>query len=224
VLEHLVAPSTLLGSVRRSSTDSTVLYAEVPDAGYVLSAAGLWDVIYPHVGYYTAPALAHLVARCGFAPLEVATSFGGQYLWVEARATSGSAASSTSAAPSPEDVEVALAQADGFAELHRKTIGSWADRLADAHRRGLRVALWGAGTKGVTFLTTVPGAADVATVVDVNPRKHGRFLPGTGHEVVGPEALVAAPADLVLVMNPVYEAEIRRSLADLGLDATVAVV
>jgi hypothetical protein len=224
VLEHLVAPSTLLGSVRRSSTDSTVLYAEVPDAGYVLSAAGVWDVIYPHVGYYTAPALAHLVARCGFAPLEVATSFGGQYLWVEGRATSGSAASSTSAAPSTEDVEVALAQADGFAELHRKTVGSWADQMADAHRRGLRVALWGAGTKGVTFLTTVPGAADVATVVDVNPRKHGRFLPGTGHEVVGPDALAAAPADMVLVMNPVYEGEIRRSLADLGLDATVAVV
>jgi hypothetical protein len=155
----------------------------------------------------------------------VATSFGGQYLWVEARATDGSAASSTAAARPPADeVEVALSQAAGFADLHRKTIASWADQLADARRAGQRVALWGAGTKGVTFLSSVPGAADVELVVDVNPRKHGRFLPGTGQQVVGPEALAAAPPDLVLIMNPVYEDEIRRSLASLAEDATVAVV
>jgi SAM-dependent methyltransferase len=218
VLEHLVDPAPLLDSVRRSADSSTVLYVEVPDAAYVLTPAGLWDLIYPHVGYYTAAALRHLVARSGFEPLEVATSFGGQYLWAEARATDSSAAAVRSPVPDPDEVEATLALADGFAEMHRKTVAAW------AHRTHQRVALWGAGTKGVTFLNVVPGAERVHSVVDVNPRKWGRFVPGTGHEVVGPDDLVTHQPDLVLVMNNLYEDEIRRSLAERGLDATVTVV
>lgn len=224
VLEHLVDPAPLFESVRRSAEDSTILYVEVPDAGYVLTPPGLWDLIYPHVGYYTTAALRHVVARSGFEPLEVGTSFGGQYLWVEARATGTSAAAIRVPEPPADEVEATLASADGFAELHRKTIASWAEQLGDAHRTRQHVALWGAGTKGATFLNVVPGAADVHAVVDVNPRKHGRFIPGTGHQVVGPEALVDDPPDVVLVMNNVYEDEIRRSLAGLGLDAAVTVV
>jgi SAM-dependent methyltransferase len=224
VLEHLVDPAPLFDSVRRSAEETTVLYVEVPDAGYVLTAAGLWDLIYPHVGYYTAAALRHLVARSGFEPLEAGTSFGDQYLWVEARATGTSAAAIRLPEPPADEVAATLGIADGFAELHRKTIASWADQLAEAHRTRQHVALWGAGTKGVTFLNVVPGASAIHAVVDVNPRKHGRFVPGTGHEVVGPEALVDDRPDVVLVMNNVYEDEIRRALADLGLNATVAVV
>ena len=76
----------------------------------------------------------------------------------------------------------------------------------------------------MTFLNVVPGAAAVHAVVDVNPRKHGRFIPGTGHEVVGPDALVADPPDVVLVMNSVYEDEIRSTLAGLGLASTTVTV
>jgi SAM-dependent methyltransferase len=224
VLEHLEDPAPLFDSVRRSAEDSTILYVEVPDAAYVLTPAGLWDLIYPHVGYYTAASLRHLVARSGFEPLEVSTAFGDQYLWVEARATGTSAAAIRLPQPPADEVEATLALADGFAELHRKTIASWAEQLAEAHRTRQHVALWGAGTKGATFLNVVPGGADVHAVVDVNPRKHGRYIPGTGHEVVAPRALVDDPPDVVLVMNNVYEDEIRRSLAGLGLDATVAVV
>ena len=65
VLEHLVDPAPLFDSVRRSAESSTILYVEVPDAAYVLTPAGLWDLIYPHVGYYTAAALRHLVDPVG---------------------------------------------------------------------------------------------------------------------------------------------------------------
>jgi SAM-dependent methyltransferase len=224
VFEHLVDPSPVLASVRRAADPGTILYLEVPDAGYVLTPAGLWDLIYPHVGYYTATALRYLVARTGFAPLEVATAFGGQYLWVEARCTETSAAAVGSAFPPAEEVEATLGVADGFAELHRKTVAGWAEELGEARRTGRRVALWGAGTKGVTFLNVVPGGAEVHAVVDVNPRKRGGFVPGTGQRVCSPADLVEDPPEVVLVMNNVYEGEIRRTLADLGLDATVSVV
>ena len=224
VLEHMTDPAPLLATVRRAAGPSTVLYLEVPDAAYVLTPPGLWDLIYPHVGYYTATALRHVAVRAGFAPLEVASSFGGQYLWVEARGSDAPAAGPTPEPPADE-VEAVLAVASGFADMHRKTVAGWADQLAEAADRGTRMALWGAGTKGATFLNVVPGAADIASVVDVNPRKRGRYVPGTGHEVWSPGDLVAEPPDVVLVMNSLYEDEIRRTLADLGLDdTTVSVV
>jgi hypothetical protein len=38
---------------------------------------------------------------------------------------------------------------------------------------------------------------------------------------VAPEALRERPPDLVIVMNPIYEAEIREQLAALGISAPV---
>jgi SAM-dependent methyltransferase len=221
VLEHVADPAPILRSIRRASNDASVLYVEVPDAGYVLTPAGLWDLIYPHVGYFTAPALRHLVERCGFAVLEVSTSFGGQYLWIEARATAGD-----DRAPEPPADEVAgvLERADSFAGLHRDTVDRWAERLDQAARAGQRVALWGAGTMGVSFLNVVPGGAGIADVVDINPRKRGRFVPGTGQAVIGPDEVTRADPNLVLIMNPNYQDEIQRALADAGVDTAVAVV
>ena len=46
-------------------------------------------------------------------------------------------------------------------------------------------------------------------------------MPGTGHEIVPPAALVDLDPNLVVVMNPAYEDEIRATLADLGVRATV---
>ncbi len=86
------------------------------------------------------------------------------------------------------------------------------------------MALWGAGSKGVTFLNVVPAAAGIHAVVDLNPRKTGRHIPGTGHAIVAPESLRADRVDVVLVMNPLYEDEIRRQVGNLGIGAEFAVV
>ena len=59
-------------------------------------------------------------------------------------------------------------------------------RLAD---EGKRVVIWGSGSKAVSFLTTLRVPDLIAAVVDINPHKHGKFLAGTGHEIVGPRAL-----------------------------------
>ncbi|MGH9229710.1 MAG: class I SAM-dependent methyltransferase [Acidimicrobiales bacterium] len=221
VLEHLAEPARMLQSIHLASNEGTVLYAEVPDASYVLTPAGLWDVIYPHVGYFTATALRHLVEGCGFAPTAFGTSFGGQFLWTEARATDGQNPVSD---PSADEVAEVLDLAAGFAQRHRDTLERWAERLDHASRVGQRLALWGAGAKGVTFLNVVPGGAGIADVVDVNPRKRGRFVPGTGQAVIGPDDLAQTDPDLVIIMNPNYHDEIRGALAGSGLDTAIAVV
>ena len=76
---------------------------------------------------------------------------------------------------------------------------------------------WGAGSKAVAFLTTLGLTSEIDVLVDVNPHKRGRFMPGTGHEVIGPDDLVARRPDCIVVMNPIYVDEIRRDLAARGL-------
>jgi hypothetical protein len=93
--------------------------------------------------------------------------------------------------------------------------------LSAARDRGETAVIWGAGSKGVGFLSTLGLADEVACAVDVNPAKHGMFMPGTGHEVVAPERLADIRPGIVVVMNPAYVDEIGRDLAQLGVDANV---
>ena len=83
------------------------------------------------------------------------------------------------------------------------------------------MAIWGSGSKAVSYLTTLGLRDEIAAVVDINPHKHGKFLAGTGHEIVGPEALVALRPDVVLVMNAIYVGEIGAELRRLGLEPEV---
>ncbi len=100
----------------------------------------------------------------------------------------------------------------------------WRAELAELRRRGGRAVIWGAGSKGVAFLTALGIVEEIQYAVDINPHKHGMFMAGTGQEIVAPDFLQELDPQLVIVMNPVYLDEIRRDLADLGVDAKVVAV
>jgi SAM-dependent methyltransferase len=217
VVEHLDDPVGVLAALRRAlGKRRASVYVEVPSAEYLLREDAIWDIIYPHVTCLTASALRNVLARAGFHPREHGYSFGGQYLWVEASTDppESQAATGTNGAASQAVMEFATRMAE-----KRKL---WADRLPRllADRP---VAVWGAGAKGTTFLNVVAGGASIETVVDVNPRKRGKYIPGTGQRIVAAESLVEQGAGTVVVMNPVYSNEIGLMLGQLGLDAEVLV-
>ena len=107
------------------------------------------------------------------------------------------------------------------AEYDRK-VDQWRDRLAEMGRSGRRVVVWGAGSKGVTFLNVL-GAADVIEcVIDINPRKHGHFAPGSGHRILPSQFLRGRGLQLIIVMNANYATEIRSHAALLGIGIDTA--
>jgi hypothetical protein len=59
----------------------------------------------------------------------------------------------------------------------------------------------------------------ITYVVDINPRKHGHFVTGTGQQIVPPEFLQEYQPDVVIVMNPIYKDEIKKTLGQFGLSA-----
>lgn len=215
VLEHLEDPADVLRSIRAAAPAHAVHYFEVPAAEFDFGPTGMWDFIYPHVSYFSADSLWTLMHSSGFDIVAAGRSFSDQFIWVEARA-----GTTLPWRPAPGAHLDLLAD---FAERHKYHVSRWRDDIDTRTARGERTALWGAGSKGVSFLNTVDPDGDL-TVVDLNHRKWGRFLPGTGHEVIAPDALRGRRVTKVLITNPAYEREIAHQLGELGVQADVVAV
>jgi hypothetical protein len=56
-------------------------------------------------------------------------------------------------------------------------------------------------------------------VVDINPRKHGKYVVGTGQQIVPPEFIREYLPDEIICMNPNYREEISRLVSASGLQA-----
>lgn len=212
VLEHVADPAAFLSEIVASPavTGETVLFFEVPNAAYTLDDDGIWDLIYEHCSYFTEGSLVALFERCGFEVMATRGLYSGQYLGIEAR-PAGDAPAVRSARVTPVD-----AAASPFAERYRTKLTGWREAVAGWAADGERMVIWGAGSKGVSFLDALR-PSPVVYAVDLNPRKRGRFLPGSGAEVVAPEFLTEYRPDRVILMNAIYRAEVADRLALLGL-------
>lgn len=210
VLEHLAEPLDLLRKVRDLSP--RIAFFEVPNGSWIMRSAGVWDVIYEHHSYFTAASLGQAFATAGFTVSDLREAFEGQFLRAEATPTLGIPTGATA-------VRVSCDDAASFKQSAETRIAAARGILANAARDGRRVAVWGAGSKGVTFLNHLARRDEVAYVVDVNTRKQGCFVAGSGHLIVAPSFLHAHPPGLVLLMNPAYETEVRNELGRLGCAA-----
>jgi len=193
-----------------------VVFFEVPNALWSLRDGGVWDFIYEHVSYFNARSLAACFERAGLPVRRTAETFGGQFLCLEAGP--GAGGPDLGAVPSPAAL---VGMARGLEAELRGLRERWTGRLAEVADAGGRVAVWGTGSKGVTFLNLLADAAGDAVPVDINPQKRGLFVAGTGHEVAAPADLAGRDIALVLVMNPVYTAEITGMVRAQGLGAEV---
>jgi SAM-dependent methyltransferase len=232
-LEHIGPVADFVRLIRRVIGDrsrTTVLF-ELPDVMRVLREAAFWDVYYEHCSYFTAGSLARLFRRCGFRVKHVELDYDGQYILLEATPADVPTGPAGPAEGTPLPVEESaadvVAAARDFGADVDKLVGRWQADLAVARVAGRRVAIWGGGSKGVSFLTTIGRAESgsfVEYAVDVNPRKQGRFLAGTGHRVLGPADLPRQRPDVVVAMNAIYAAEIRAELDRLGVAADLRTV
>jgi hypothetical protein len=82
-----------------------------------------------------------------------------------------------------------------------------------------RAIVWGSGSKCVAFMTTLGVKDEIEYIVDINPHRHNKFIPGVGKQIMSPTFLKEYRPDIVIVMNPVYCDEIRENLRTLGLTA-----
>jgi SAM-dependent methyltransferase len=213
VLEHLAEVAPVLRGARTILERDGHGYFEVPNGLSIFRDSSVWDLTYEHVSYFSPGSLHRALEDAGFSILRMESSFGGQYLYAEVSATGPSAAATTGApgARTPDH--------RGFPAAFARLTSDWRGRISGMVEEGRRVVLWGAGTKAVSFLNMLGIGPDdgIEHVVDINPRKAGRYLPGTAQEIISPERLADRRPDVVVVMNPEYVAEIRSMIESMGL-------
>lgn len=219
VVEHLADPVTFLADVRRAGGDHAAHYYEVPNAEHVFTDRGMWDLIYQHVGYFTRPALDMTLRMAGYRVLSLDTSFHGQFLGIDAMPATPE--DRDVAPPDVDEVSPVVDRITDFVPRFRERLAGWNEHLPTGNGD---VALWGAGAKGVTFLNLLDDPGMVGHVVDVNPRKAGRHVPGTGHRIESPAALAGRRLRTVFIANPAYEHEIGAHLRELGCNAAVEAI
>jgi SAM-dependent methyltransferase len=221
VLEHIRQPREFVRNVRETVGDrmNTIVFFEVPNVMYTLKDLGIWDLIYEHCSYFSVPSLREVFRACGFTVKELHELYEGQFLGIDTVAAPGAAPGRDPATPA--DVRVVDGFVQTFSHEYAAKVKHWKERLTEWNSAKKKVAVWGGGSKGVTFLNVLQPGETVGCMVDINPRKQGMFVSGTGQAVVGPEHLRTYKPDVVIIMNPVYREEISLQLAGLGVTAEV---
>jgi hypothetical protein len=105
-----------------------------------------------------------------------------------------------------------------FTENYRRRteeLGHVFARLRDSQKR---TVVWGAGAKGITLLNKFRSLAAIEYVVDINPYKQGKYVSGTGQEIVAPQFLKNYRPDAILLTNSNYRDEIELEVRQLGLE------
>ncbi|WAL62593.1 class I SAM-dependent methyltransferase [Thermocoleostomius sinensis A174] len=219
-LEHIQPTAEFLSTVRRSIGDrlNTVVFFEIPDTLRVLHDLAFEDIYYEHCSYFTPGSLARLFRSCGFEILDLYLAYGQQYLMIEARPVTHS---SDRILPLEEALEQTAADVQYFAAAIETKLFHWKQHLVTLQDQGKRVVIWGSGSKCVAFLTTLGMADQVQYVVDINPHRHGKFIPGVGKEIKSPEFLKVYQPDQIIVMNAIYCAEIQKMLNGMGVGAEI---
>lgn len=86
--------------------------------------------------------------------------------------------------------------------------------LLQAQEDGKTVAAYGAAAKGNTLLNFAGVRDDlVKFVIDLNPAKQNKFMPGSRIPIVGPEVLETSTPDIILILPWNLENEIKVQLA-----------
>ena len=243
-LEHIGATADFIGMVRRALGDSpATVFFMVPDTTRIIEDCAFEDIYYEHCSYFSPASLGYLFLSQGFRPMGVDSEFDGQYLTITAKNTPVTSASPIAKEDqrdgllgddwlknvvipgvSDDSAERFGSSIESFPSAFTRKVNYWRERMTDNERRGRKAVIWGSGSKGVAFLTTLGLGEEIACAVDVNPHRQGFFMPGTGHRIVGPEALRDVRPDAVIVMNPIYRAEIGEQLRRLGLDPELLTV
>ncbi len=87
------------------------------------------------------------------------------------------------------------------------------DLLVAACRAGQRVGGWGAGPEAVALANACGLRSDLLPwVVDPQPQRQGRLLPGSGIPVLAPSAVPEARPDLLLILSRTPREEVARAV------------
>ncbi len=213
VLEHIQFPHEFLKDLRVTvgSRPDIVLFFEVPEVRLLLRDQDIWTLIYEHCSLFSPGSLRTVFRRSGFDVIALEGVFGDQFLGITVRP-----GRPVQAVDDQGDLAELVSR---FADTMNRVVTGWHRKLDAFQREGKRVVVWGGGARGTTFLNIADPRRTIEYVVDINPRKEGTFVAGSGQTIVRETFLASYRPYAVIIMNPIYRGEIASALDAMGVHA-----
>lgn len=217
-LEHIHNTAEFINNVRHAigSRLNTTVFFEVPDVTRILREVAFWDIYYEHCSYFNLGSLARLFRFCKFEINNLTRDYFDQYLLIEAKPVIHA---SGKVFEVEESVKETADNVHSFSTNCQIKLSQWKNRLHQIETDNRRAVVWGSGSKCVSFMTTLGIKDEIEYIVDINPYRHGKFIPGVGKQIVAPEFLKKYRPEIVFVMNPVYCNEIGKMLENMKVAA-----
>jgi SAM-dependent methyltransferase len=212
VMAHTPDLNGFVAGLATLLADDGVATIENPSVEDLVARCEFDTVYHEHFSYFSSTAVAALMRRHGLSLNRVERFpelHGGTRRWwvspieaVEASASDALAAEAAAGVDRP---------------AHYRRFGERVGRLRDElvgllrglRGDGARIAAYGAAAKGATLLNACGIGRDLVDfVVDRNPHKQGRFMPGTHQPIRAPEALQVERPDYVLLLAWNFEREV----------------
>jgi len=217
VLAHVDDPNQLAAGVAILLESEGVAIFEVPYLVDLVERCAFDTIYHEHNCYFSLRALQNLFERHGLRVVDIERLevHGGSLRVSVAR--EGEEQAAVAELRSLEE-RLGVEKTDfyrHFAQRVASVTRGLRDLLTSSRDRGERIAAYGAAAKGATLANTSGIGRDLVDyVVDRNPAKQGRFLPGVHIPIVPLQRLRQDPPDLLLIFAWNLLPEIRAQLKD----------
>ena len=215
-LEHIYNTAEFVQTIRDSINNylETISFFEVPDVTRILKEVAFWDIYYEHCSYFTLGSLARLFRFCNFEINYLSKDYFDQYLLIDLKPVTQISKKILNV---EESIETTTKNVLEFSANSKQKIGKWQKILSQIKKDKKKTIVWGSGSKCVGFMTTLNVLDEIEFIVDINPLRHGKFIPGAGKQILSPETLKIYKPDVIIIMNPIYLEEIKQDLSRMDL-------
>jgi len=210
VLAHVPDLNDFLAGLAHLIRPGGAVSIEVPHLLRLIEGVQFDTIYHEHFSYFSLAALEWVLERQGFDVVDVEElpTHGGSLRLTAKLAAPGNAPEGPGRAriraaeqeAGLKNLELGCAY-DGFAAKVAACCRALREFLAAARQAGKTAAAYGAAAKGNTLLNAARVTAmDIAFVVDRNPVKQGRFLPGSRIPIHAPDQIARTKPDYVLIL------------------------
>jgi SAM-dependent methyltransferase len=206
VLAHVPDPQDFLNGVRTSLKDTGIATFEFPHLMNLIERNQFDTIYHEHFSYLSFNATVDLMQRSGlqiFRVDELPTHGGSLRVFVQIAANGLAPVEVSVQDLLGREQQAGMLNADyytGFQEKALKVKDDFLRFLLDSKANGSSVAGYGAAAKGNTLLNFGGVGPDaVRFVVDRNPSKQGKYMPGSRIPIVGVDALKSHEPDFIVI-------------------------
>ena len=217
VVDELEHPKPFVQIMRPALKENkeSLIFLELPNGQTTFEKELFWNIGYAKRSWFTPASLATFLQHCGYKVARVMPLFYDQYLGIAGHLDfSGS----TVPAVSDDQATDMRNKLKNFAENYKSEIQKWENRLTEMEAANEQIVIWGAGMRGLNFLNRFANKKVMPAIVDINPNRQGKFLPGSGYRIDPIESLKEVQPDKILLSNPNYEKEIKVQAMEMGLN------